>query len=536
MRFSLIIRRCLDSVLLVSVLLTSFIGSAASSDSIEKEWIVKFKTQAGFVSHESYLTSQYPVEIMDSHQAGKLSLIKTFVGMVDQNIIVRLLQDPNVEYVVENIDFHAFDMPDDPLFEQQWALKIVNAAEQWDIKASSEDVVVAVIDTGVDYSHEDLSGNIWTNPNESNNGIDDDGNGFVDDVRGWDFRENNNNPMDETSSKNPGHGTHCAGIIGAMGNNGVGVSGITQKVKIMPIRFLGADGSGNLLSAAKAIDYATENGADVISASWGANVQRNQVTPILEAIERAGEKDIIFVAAAANDGRSNDQVEMYPANAGFPHVISVAASNPSDQKPQWSNYGLASVDLASPGEGILSTLPGNKYKKLSGTSMATPLVAGEVSLLISQAREKGLKIKPTEVKSILQASGKKVEIETACNCRIDGAAAMTRLTEETPTVVPFNGTFGIGEETPVGAFGLEGKLAYIVDDPAIASIDENGILKGVAKGKVLVTVKDEQGTTATSGDLFIGKPDKKAGQCPFNNPLICVIMCQIEKQLPWCES
>ena len=228
---------------------------------------------------------------------------------------------------------------------KQWALSKVKAPEAWEYNTGTKETVVAVIDTGVALQHEDLAEQIWTNKNEiPNNGIDDDNNGFIDDIRGWDFNANdNNNPDDETSQRNPGHGTHCAGIIGAVGNNGIGISGLAHNVSIMPIRFLGANGSGDLMGGAKS-DYAIKNKADIISASWGAAVNRAQMKPILEAMQRAKEKGILFIAAVANDGKSNDFREVYPANAGLSNVISVAASDPSDQNhlgqimddPRWT--------------------------------------------------------------------------------------------------------------------------------------------------------------------------------------------------------
>ncbi|MDD9951194.1 MAG: S8 family serine peptidase [Zetaproteobacteria bacterium] len=506
-----------------------------SSSGFAKSWIVKFKNHRGFISHHNMIQSQYPLDVVDQHQSGKLALVEAYSGFVDDKVIQRLQKDDTVEYVVENIKMYALDMPDDPRYEEQWALKMVGAEKQWEINSSSEDIVVAVIDTGIDYNHEDLAGNIWTNPGELLNGKDEDGNGFVDDIHGWDFRDNNADPMDETSSKNPGHGTHCAGIIGAVGNNGVGVSGITQKVKIMPIRFLGADGSGDLFSAAKAIDYAVQNKAHVISASWGAPSQRAQVKPILEAIERAGEKGIVFVAAAANNGDSNDRVEMYPANAGYSHVISVAASDPDDGKPQWSNYGVSSVDIAAPGKDILSTLPSNTYGKLSGTSMATPLVAGEAAQLIAQAKVQGVHLTPTEVKALLQASGKKVDIETACRCRMDAGAAMTRLAQTTPTVTPYNLTLQVGATETFSAFGMKGDLVFAVNDPDVASVDASGKVKGLKEGTFKVIVKDQDGVTTESDELFVARAAPSTGACPFDDPLLCQVMCQIEKGFPWCD-
>ena len=289
------------------------------------------------------------------------------------------------------------------------------------------------------------------------------------------------------------------------------------------------------MSAAKAIDYATNNGADIISASWGAQVSRANVGPILEAIQRAEEKGVIFVAAAANDGKNNDTREIFPANAGFDNVISVAASDPNDQKPSWSNFGKSTVDLSSPGLNILSTVPVNNYQNLSGTSMATPLAAGAVALILSQAEEDGRMLKPIEIRSILQSTGAKVEIETACNCRIDVAAALENVNKEALTVVP-NGLTLEANNTKL-FYGIGGQAPYTFSssDKSIATIAEDGTLTAVANGEVIITISDANGDSAQSSKIYIGKSSGGGGgaECPFG-PL-CDAMCQINPSLPWCN-
>jgi thermitase len=324
-----------------------------SSVGLSQEWIVKFRAPS-YAKAVPALKNMGDFSFKATHPTGRLALIDIDPSAVNKDSVIdRLLHRSDVEYMVPNIRVHAFeDFEGDTQRSKQWALLKVQAQEAWKLQAGSRKVTVAVIDTGVDWKHGDLKDRIWSNNKEAPNGVDDDKNGYIDDIRGWNFFGKNNNPMDETSDKNPGHGTHCAGIIGAEGQ-GSGTIGIAPNISIMPIRFLGADGSGDLYSAALAIDYATQNGADVISASWGAAVERSQMQPVLEAIERASTKGIVFVAAAANDGKSNDTREVYPANAGFPNMISVAASDSQDQKPKWSNYGAATVDLASPGADII---------------------------------------------------------------------------------------------------------------------------------------------------------------------------------------
>ena len=269
--------------------------------------------------------------------------------------------------------------PNDTNYASQWALENgndadIDASQAWSYGTSSS-VVVAVIDTGVDYNHVDLASNIWTNSREiAGNGIDDDRNGYTDDARGWNFVSDNNNPMDDN-----GHGTHVAGTIGAVGNNGIGVSGIAWSVKIMALKFMDSTGSGMLSDAVAAIDYARANGAKIINASWGGGGFSSALQSAITRFQNAGG---IFVAAAGNESSNNATTASYPAN--YTGVISVAASTSSDTLASFSNYGT-NVDIAAPGQNILSTIPGNRYASYSGTSMASPHVAGALALLWGQA-------------------------------------------------------------------------------------------------------------------------------------------------------
>ena len=277
--------------------------------------------------------------------------------------------------------------PNDPRYSEQWALDNtgqtggtagadIDVPGAWAMSTGSNSIVVAVIDTGVDYTHPDLAANIWTNPGEiPGNGIDDDGNGYIDDVHGWDFINNDNDPMDDN-----GHGTHCAGIIGAIGNNGIGISGVNQKVKIMPLKFLRADGNGDTAASLNAIAYARKMGANVISCSWGGTARSQALADAISATNK------LVVCAAGNSGVNTDIIPQYPSAFDYPQILSVAASDASDSIPSFSNYGPTSVDVAAPGSAILSTYPtalGYQYMKMSGTSMATPHVAGLAALLLS---------------------------------------------------------------------------------------------------------------------------------------------------------
>ena len=249
----------------------------------------------------------------------------------------------------------------------------IGATQAWQYGTSST-VVVGVLDTGVDYNHPDLAANIWQNGNEiPGNGIDDDRNGYVDDRRGWDFANNDADPMDDN-----GHGTHVAGTIGAVGNNGVGVSGVAWSVRLMPLKFMDSQGSGSLSDAIEGINYARNMGAKIINASWGGGGFSSALQQAITRFQNAGG---IFVAAAGNESSNNVTTPAFPAN--YSGVISVGASTRTDTLASFSNFGT-NVDVVAPGASILSTLPNNRYGSLSGTSMAAPHVAGALALLWGQ--------------------------------------------------------------------------------------------------------------------------------------------------------
>jgi subtilisin family serine protease len=310
-------------------------------------------------------------------------------GVTTEQAIAAMQQNPRVRVVEPNYIVHALLAPADPLYPALWGLHNtgqsggtpgddIDAEHAWNIGTGSRAVKVAVIDTGVDYSHPDLAANIWTNPGEiPGNGIDDDHNGFVDDVHGWDFANDDNDPMDDV-----GHGTHVSGTIGALAENGIGVAGVNWQVTIIPVKFLGGDGSGTTADAITAIDYATLVGARVMNNSWGGG-SYSQL--LLDAIDRAGTAGALFVAAAGNATNDNDNFPSYPATYAAPNIVSVAAIDRNDHLASFSNYGHASVDLGAPGVSILSTLPTGKYGTFSGTSMATPHVTGVAALVLSVA-------------------------------------------------------------------------------------------------------------------------------------------------------
>lgn len=316
----------------------------------------------------------------------------------------------------------------DPMISNAWGLAKIGAIPAFSRLPQGKDIIVAVTDTGVDYNHTDLIQNMWRNAGEiADDGIDNDGNGFVDDMVGWDFASKDNKPYDLSMSPfeilfsggNPGHGTHCAGVIAARLNNASGAAGTAPKAKLMALRFITEKGQGTTADAISAVDYAVKNGAHIISASWGGERGDDaEERGLEESIQRAMAKGVIFVAAAGN-GRSNgttapagfdndtDAKPMVPASYDIANVIAVSAMDINDQLASFSNWGRRSVDIGAPGVKILSTVPGNRYQDTvidmggmkvtwDGTSMATPFVAGALAVIWST--------KPTETWQQVYAS------------------------------------------------------------------------------------------------------------------------------------
>lgn len=301
-------------------------------------------------------------------------------GMTTAQGIAAYKKLAGVMLVEPDYIYRADVVPNDTSFGSLWGMTKIGAPAAWNLHTGDATTVVAVIDSGVDYTHPDLQANMWRNLGETpGNNLDDDGNGYVDDVYGIDADNSDSDPMDGHS-----HGTHCAGTIGAVGNNGLGVAGVNWNTRIMALRFTDNDGYGTTSGAIACLNYVAtmkSRGVNirVTSNSWGGGLFSQALKDAFDVVGNAG---IINVCAAGNNGSNNDTYAGYPAGFDSAAIISVAASDGNDAKAAFSNYGATSVDLAAPGVGILSTVPGGGYGSKDGTSMATPHVAGAVALLL----------------------------------------------------------------------------------------------------------------------------------------------------------
>ena len=362
----------------------------------DDEVLIKFKTHTT-QSNASAIMNKEKVRPVKHYKLVDVHLAKTPPGRSVEDTIRQLKKNPSVEYAEPNYVLHTVAMPNDPGFNLEWGLHNtgqsggaadadIDAPEAWDVQTGSSDVVVAVIDTGVDYNHVDLAGNMWTNPGETpGDGIDNDSNGYRDDIHGINAITGSGDPMDDAADVY--HGTHCAGTIAAQGNNGTGVTGVSWSSKIMALKFLDASGSGPTSDAIECIEYmvnmknSNEVNVKVSSNSWGGG---SYSIALKDAIDLAQDSDILFIAAAGNAGNDNDLMPQYPSSYDCSNIVSVAASDHTDVFASFSCYGYHSVDVAAPGVSIWSTKRGDAYRYLSGTSMATPHVAGLCALICSQ--------------------------------------------------------------------------------------------------------------------------------------------------------
>lgn len=402
------------AALLVAVMPVSLVAQAEFK-AVPGEFIVKFKKSFHSGLKKSLLSKGITLDRAITKSDPLLFVVKTERKNTLKKIEALLNSDDSIEYVEPNFiyelvrpveSFSLEDLinptsdykedpytPKDPQFSKLWGLNNtgsnapggesgvvgadIDAIKAWAIESGSKDVKIAIIDTGIDYNHPDLVDQMWVNEAELNGvgGVDDDGNGYVDDIHGYDFANNDGDPLDGHS-----HGTHCAGTIGAS-HNDRGVAGIMKDVNLVAVKFLTDGGSGSTDNAIKAIDYAIKIDVDIMSNSWGGGGYSRALE---EAIQRASEAGIVFTAAAGNSSENNDASPHYPSNYQVPNVVSVAATTNADELASFSCFGRSTVHIAAPGHKILSTTKNGQYASYSGTSMATPHVTGALGLLIAQ--------------------------------------------------------------------------------------------------------------------------------------------------------
>ncbi|MCU1487424.1 MAG: Subtilase family protease [Actinomycetia bacterium] len=396
----------------------------------------------------------------------------------------------------------------------------IDATSAWD-RTRGEGVVVAVIDEGVDRTHPELAGRMWRNADEvCGNAVDDDRNGYVDDCDGWDFARNDNTTYDLDADST--HGTHIAGTIAAESDNGTGFAGVAPRATIMPLK-VGDSGSFSLSAAAAAVNYAVDNGAKVINASWGTSgVSRAQLPWLEAAVERARQAGVLIVAAAGNDGRDIDASPSFPASFPEDNVITVGASTNADAAAYFSNYGATSVDVYAPGWFIWSTLPGGTYGTMSGTSMAAPHVAGAAALAMAADPSASV----TTIKGNLLASVDRQPAfagRSVSGGRLNAAAAVGE--SDQPVTFHFDGFAGLTD----GA-AAEWQVTATADDtlhPARLELglvtEESGDVYGVSglpltvDGAALTTdddgwVRSAVGSGVDSGQAFAVDATLPAGQ------------------------
>ena len=376
--------RGLGAALSILALLVSS-GMATSSHASEPaifhpgELLVRF-TSSTTPSTRADVVDDLGATVVERLPLSGLVRVRLETGMSVAAAEAAFERQPGVRYAQPNHIYRFSALPNDPDFASLWGLHQasdadIDAPEAWDITTGNGLVTVAVVDSGVDHTHPDLADNMWSNPGETANGLDDDGNGKVDDVRGWDFVENDAVPQDVVE-----HGTHVAGTIGARGNNGIGVTGVNWNVKLMALKVGGESASNPGLDDGDIVagfNYACAKGAKVVNGSFGGPGFSQVILDSVAACPNA-----LFIFAAGNDGTNNDFFPAHPCVDPAPNIVCVGATDSADDLAWFSNYGVNTVDLTAPGEGILSTVPG-AYDVFDGTSMATPHVAGAAALVLA---------------------------------------------------------------------------------------------------------------------------------------------------------
>lgn len=462
---------------LSGIFLILFISAAHAEN-----FIVRFKDH-GRSQQNLQLLKDTDLQITDQIPQLDVFVVKS---TLDHPALEKIRSSSEVLYVEKSKEvFLAETKPNDKSFKKQWHHKNIQSEKAWDTSIGSQSVVVAVIDTGISLNHPDLKNNVWINTKEiPGNNIDDDQNGYVDDVKGWDFANKDNNPEDGHS-----HGSHCSGLVGAEGNNKAGVVGVNWKVKIMPLQFFKSNGSAVDADGAKAIVYAADNGAKIISASWGAE----EPAKVLEdAIIYAGQKGVLFVAAAGNNKSNADRKRFYPSGYNLPNIISVGASTSGNGVAEFSNYGLHSVHVASPGLNIFSTSLKATYETMSGTSMATPIVAGVAALALSVQPDLSMKDLRNAVLNAV-APAKNWKSKAATGGIIQASSAVLQLGSGVQ-LWPKQMRIKVGAKLPMTAYGALSPV-WSSANSAVATVDVDGVVIGNSEGTAEISFVNSGGAT-----------------------------------------
>jgi len=494
-----------------------------ADEHVPNRLIVRYKDGQSGLSNPGALAAQVKVvrELAKARKTGNgvralnglnLALVETLQSTNLRDVAKALAADPSVEYVEPDYIRRSSVLPNDPEWRNQYALQKIQAPQAWEKTKGSPSVIVAVIDTGIDYNHKDLQGNIWKNPGEiAGNRKDDDGNGYVDDIYGWDFCNNDNNPMDGNR-----HGTHVAGTIAAASNNGLQVSGVAWNTKLVALKFLSDRGWGSISDAIDAVAYCTAMDFPISNNSWGGGGSSRAMK---EAIDRAGQNGHLFCAAAGNSGTNNDSKPHYPSNYTSPNVLSVAASDSADRLASFTCYGKTSVDMAAPGVSILNLVPNNRLARLSGTSMATPHVAGAAALVLSMNQNAGFaELKQTLMNSVDPV--KSYEGKMVAPGRLNLLKALEGFSPGWLSVSPEKGSVNPNESSEL-SFGIDATELTAGTKRAVVCFETNDPLAKVLEFPVelKVTGDPEIETDMKSidfGELWVGK--KKELKLTVSNP------------------
>ncbi len=415
-------------------------------------------------------------------------------------------QRGRVKYIEKDHIVKAVLIPNDEKYKKkQKNIRRLNVEKAWDISTGSHDVVVAVSDTGLSATNPDIKNNVWVNLNEiPGNKIDDDKNGRVDDVSGWNYWSNKNSPRDDN-----GHGTHVSGIIGGEGNNGVGMAGINWHIQILPLKFLNHEGSGYTDAAIEGIIDAADFGVRILNASWGGG---GYSQALMDTIEYAYQRGMLIMAAAGNDGSNNDFGDHYPSDYDHMGILSVASSDKAGRLSNFSNMGLTSVDVVAPGSGIYSTI-GGRWGYMSGTSMASPMVAGVAALMLSVDPNLTVDQLRNGLINAADLRDKYYKRNITSGGDLNAQKALLQL-QDGFQLWPQRVSILSGSRYNFTTYKAEGEVTWHLSREDLGTIDQDGVFTSIEgmEGKLTIFATDATGTTLSTNAAQVVIP-KRGGGC-----------------------